>query len=252
RLTESRDGRTQGRVAVGEQETAALPRRPPHRNRWTPWPVSGLASEACASAFAPSHADAQWRVASARLAYRCGGSAGMAASWNATTASPASRFSPAGERPRATTKRRPLYGNGAQEGLPGPGRTRPGSDARSVEAIAAAGWLVEEAGQGGVVLALHPGVRDRRGVRGAARRRQLRDGGSDLGHQLLAAFLRDVLPVAVLEGALERVEHVEARPEPGALDAHEGLDRAGGLQVLARAQSDLAQPGRGLGADVAQ
>src|SRR5690606_35197412 len=50
----------------------------------------------------------------------------------------------------------------------------------------------------------------------------------------------------------DRVQQVEAGFEAGALDPHEGVDGAGGGEVLARAQADLAQPCRGLGADVAQ
>lgn len=54
--------------------------------RWNR-PVSGLASGVWARGTAPSHAFAQWRIAVPILAYRCGGSAGIAP-WSA----PASRL----------------------------------------------------------------------------------------------------------------------------------------------------------------
>src|SRR3546814_13091223 len=64
-------------------------------------------------------------------------------------------------------------------------------------------------------------------------------------------LFRSFLPVTVLQGAFERVQQVEAGFEAGALDAHEGFQRAGFGQVLGRAQADLAQPGGALRADVA-
>jgi hypothetical protein len=67
-----------------------------------------------------------------------------------------------------------------------------------------------------------------------------------------AARLGDVLPVAIEDRALERVQQVQARAEAGALDAHEGRERAHRLQVLERAHAGLAQPGHRLRADVAQ
>ena len=55
---------------------------------------------------------------------------------------------------------------------------------------------------------------------------------------------RHLLPVAVEQRAFQRIQQVEAGLEAGALDAHERFDRADRLQVLARAQADLAQPCR--------
>src|SRR5690606_1876 len=61
-----------------------------------------------------------------------------------------------------------------------------------------------------------------------------------------------VLPVAVAQRALERVEQVEAGLEAGALDAHERLERPGARQVLGGLQAHLAQPCGRLRSDVAQ
>src|SRR5690606_31488687 len=94
--------------------------------------------------------------------------------------------------------------------------------------------------------------RHRRGGRLAARRRQFRDRGFRGGHQLRPARFGHLLPVAVLERALDRVQQVEPRLEAGAAHAHVGLDRAGRGEVLVRAQADLAQPRRRLRPDVAQ
>src|SRR5699024_837826 len=64
--------------------------------------------------------------------------------------------------------------------------------------------------------------------------------------------VRHLLPVDVAQRAFQRIEQVEAGPEAGAAHPHVGIERTGGFKILARAQAHLAQPGRGLGADVAQ
>src|SRR5690606_250248 len=70
-------------------------------------------------------------------------------------------------------------------------------------------------------------------------------------HQLDPARIRNVLPVAVAECTLERVEQVEAGLEARALDAHERFQRTRVDQVLGRLESHLAQPSGRLRPDVA-
>ena len=69
--------------------------------------------------------------------------------------------------------------------------------------------------------------------------------------RVVAACLGHFLPVAVLQRAFQRVEHVEARFEAGTLDPHECVHRPCTDQVGLRAQPHLAQPGGGFGTDVA-
>src|SRR5690606_19039889 len=75
-------------------------------------------------------------------------------------------------------------------------------------------------------------------------------GGIHGGQQRRAAVVVEFAPVAVLQRAFDGVEQVQAGSEAGALDLEEGIDRADLAQVIQAAQADLAQPGRGLGADV--
>src|SRR4249919_3716827 len=80
---------------------------------------------------------------------------------------------------------------------------------------------------------------------------RLRGGGIGGEDELLAPLLGHFLPMAVEQRAFDRVKQVETRFEAGALDAHEGFDRAHGGEVFERAQADLAQPGGTLGSDIA-
>jgi hypothetical protein len=66
-------------------------------------PVSGLAGEDPSFLVtAPSHAGAQWRFAVPRPAYRCGGSAGLAAALSVGAERTGFPFKPFGERRRVT------------------------------------------------------------------------------------------------------------------------------------------------------
>src|SRR5690625_242252 len=106
--------------------------------------------------------------------------------------------------------------------------------------------------RGAVVgVGLHDGGADRAGLLLAARQGQLGDCCLRGLHQFLASRVRYLLPMAVLQRAFQRVQQVEAGPEARATHAHVGVDGPGGLKVRPRVQADLAQPGRGLRADVA-
>src|SRR5690606_37068201 len=168
----------------GRHATAhGTPRRPPHRNQWTPWPVSGLASGAWRPGRRAFPCMCTVADAAAVLAYRCGGSAGMAASRAATPASPASRFSP------WTTVRGPPWSWRYCTGLSArPGR---GDRWRSVALVARRFVEEPERSAGAFLLVMRRG--HRRGGRAPARRRQFGGRRFHRGHQLGAAGFRHFL-----------------------------------------------------------
>src|SRR5690606_1542378 len=102
-----------------------------------------------------------------------------------------------------------------------------------------------------VVVFLHDRGGHRARGRAVARRRQFGDGGFRGGHQLNAALVGYVLPMAVAERALKRIQQVEAGLEARALDAHECLQRTRFYEVFRRPQAHLAQPCGRLRPDVA-
>src|SRR5690606_38048102 len=97
-------GRQAAKGRVEGTRATPPPRRPPRRNQSAPWPVSGLASGSRLPGAAPSRAVhsgcLERRVAAPCLAYRCGGSAGMAARGGVT----GFPFQPAGTGRRVTAK----------------------------------------------------------------------------------------------------------------------------------------------------
>src|SRR5690606_1970432 len=68
----------------------------------------------------------------------------------------------------------------------------------------------------------------------------------------LPPALGDGLPMAAGDGALQGVGQVQAWPEARAVDPGESRQRADRLLVLLAVDAGLAQPGGGLGTDVAQ
>ena len=84
-------------------------------------------------------------------------------------------------------------------------------------------------------------------------------GDGDFGHAFFhlhlqggAAFFGNLLPVAAQQRAFQRIQHIEAGPETGALAAQEGFDRTGGNQIFLRTDAHLPQPGGGFRPDVLQ
>lgn len=71
-----------------------------------------------------------------------------------------------------------------------------------------------------------------------------RQGGSRCiggDNEFAASCLGQLLPVAVEQGTLHRIEQVQARLEAGALELDEGRETAERAQVVERSDTDLAQ-----------
>src|SRR4249919_2373354 len=234
----------QGSEADGGGVRVATPR--PHdalriATSRAPWPVSGLARRIAwltprFAAFAPSRANAQWRLRRP-VALTVAGAAPELRSVGIAHRLPVSTLA----LPSRAAPRSPRSGRQCSVNASG--------WCRSVFA----GGLVEQPERGRRVLGVcHLGGGDGRGGGPVARRRQQRGGGVGGKDEFAAARLGHVLPMAIEQGAFQRIQQVEAGLEAGALHAHEGIDRADRFQVLARAQAHLAQPGRTLRADVPQ
>src|SRR6478672_1242477 len=244
--------KTDGRMKKRMRDVAQCP---PHRNLTAPGPVSGLAGgtqrrSRPRSRLAPSHAciesmRAQWRMPGlSRLPLRGQRRAGCAG--RVVTGFPFQSF---GEKPSDHPEARAVYAAhwDKRKGNLGTNRRLRGlfGDVR------AAAIIIEQAerGHAGVFVL---GGGDRPGGRATTRRRQQRDGGLGSLHQLGTARFRHFLPMAVLQRPFQRIQQVEAGLEAGPADFHEGIDGTDRGHVFQRTQPDLAQPGSGFRADIAQ